>query len=148
MKLLKNASMKSFASTWAPSRGATLRDQTHRKLYIDQKYQRISKAQFRSLVHMLGGLVLMIGLLSACSMPGISSTAKKQAPAPKILGSGTLVNNLVLYDGGMGEPRNGFGMSMVTARVGWGMRPMDANEDAGGILYRTTDGGKSWQLLY
>ena len=158
MKLLQFTSMKSFAATQASAGGATLRDEPNQsgeailqKLFVYQKYQKVSHGQLRSLVHMLGGMLLVLMLLSACSMLGMSSTSKKQAPAPlpKILGSGTLVNNTVLFDARpMGTPPVGFGMHMVTTQVGWGMRPMDGNEGVGGIIYRTTDGGKNWQLLY
>src|SRR5216683_994824 len=106
MKLLKNSSSKPFTSS-----------------YVDQKFPNFHLV---SLLHTLGSMLLVLFLLSACNTPGISPTVKKQAsvPLPKILGSGTLVNNTTLFTGTSGT-REGFGMHMITAQIGWGMRPQN-----------------------
>lgn len=101
------------------------------------------KTSSPSLWIMVVTLLIAVFMLTGCQFLGLS-TGKTQpktiAPPPKILGSGTLVNDYQLSAQGM---QTSFAMHMVTAQVGWGLQ----SKDMGGTIYRTTDGGKSWKRL-
>jgi len=86
---------------------------------------------------MVVNLLFAVFMVTSCQFLGMS-TGKTQsntiAPPSKILGSGTLLNDYRLSTQGAAS----FAMHMVTAQVGWGLQP----KDIGGVIYRTTDGGK------